>query len=98
MAPVAADAVSLEHISPLVAYHMQSAPRNFRVWGRAEAEDEPMRLGEFEYSIEGAQVQTFALEESEEEVRLVTFEFQKNWGHEEYTCVYRVRVHGEATE
>lgn len=27
-------------------------------------------------------------------IKVVSFEFLENWGNPEYTCVYRVRVHG----
>ena len=36
------------------------------------------------------------VENSEEDVvDVVQFRFQSNWGDEEKTCIYRVRVHGE---
>lgn len=28
--------------------------------------------------------------------RMVELRILSNWGHQEYTCVYRFRVHGEA--
>ena len=57
-----------------------------------------MDFGEHEYSLETA-LQTFSLAHVPPGQRLVDavrFELVSNWGYEAYTCLYRLRVHGEA--
>ena len=55
-------------------------------------------LGEYEYdhSSGASTVQTFeAWEPLETAVDLVSLQVDSNYGHPDYTCVYRFRVHGE---
>uniref|UniRef100_A0A672FT88 SUN domain-containing protein n=1 Tax=Salarias fasciatus TaxID=181472 RepID=A0A672FT88_SALFA len=85
-------AVTLEHISRALAPSRQllSAPRDFSVYVRAgaapgldhESEERGTLLGTFSYDQDGDALQTF----------LVTV--LSNWGHPDYTCLYRIRVHG----
>ena len=43
-------------------------------------------------------VQTFtALNDDKQPFDLVTLQVTSNYGHPDYTCVYRFRVHGDAT-
>lgn len=59
----------------------------------------PLYLGSFEYNIHGRRpTQTFVLEPKIRAAKLrvpaIVFRFEGNWGNEQYTCIYRVRVHG----
>ena len=61
------------------------------------------RLANFTYNIHAfPPTQTFRTLEQVHAHRLPTnailFRFESNWGHEDYTCIYRVRVHGENME
>ena len=55
-------------------------------------------LGEFEYDKEGPQVQRWQVEggggEGGEGYEYVRLDILSNYGNDNYTCIYRVRVHG----
>ncbi len=106
--PITISAVSIDHISPKIALDMQSAPKRFRVFGvrelpQGDEQVDSELLGEFEYKVNDGvddshqnapQVQTFPIERlALEKFWWVTFQFLENYGHPEWTCVYRVRVH-----
>ncbi|XP_010212625.1 PREDICTED: SUN domain-containing protein 3-like [Tinamus guttatus] len=92
-------AVTLEHIAVRVSPRgdISSAPKDFAVYGmKAENEEQGLFLGEFTYSPAEHPFQTFWLQnEGWDSVRYVKLEVLSNWGHPEYTCLYRVRVHGQ---
>lgn len=54
-------------------------------------------LGRFEYIVDaGESTQTFSIQPALSiPTSAVLIEFQSNWGHGMFTCVYRVRVHGQ---
>ena len=61
---------------------------------------EYLRIAKFTYDIHAAKhVQTFAVDEEVKEMGLdfgvVVARVLNNWGHEAYTCLYRLRVHGK---
>ena len=51
-------------------------------------------IGEVEFDIHQRAVQTFRLPSSNQSFRNVRVKILSNWGHPNYTCIYRVRVHG----
>lgn len=58
-------------------------------------------LAEFEYDINaGSHIQTFDVSErvrqAQIDVGVVVFQIRSSWGDPNFTCLYRVRVHGEA--
>ncbi|KAI5795532.1 hypothetical protein EDC01DRAFT_744871 [Geopyxis carbonaria] len=57
-----------------------------------------VKLHTFDYDIEGMVSQTFELprEIIDKDIKsgLVAFKIMSNYGHEHYTCLYRVKVHG----
>ncbi|CAB1451537.1 unnamed protein product [Pleuronectes platessa] len=91
-------AFSLEHIpralAPSGALH--SAPRDFSVYGLAEErQDRGKLLGAYTYDEEGEALQTYATaEENDQMFQIIEVKVLSNWGHQEYTCIYRFRVHG----
>ncbi|XP_013878793.1 SUN domain-containing protein 1 isoform X2 [Austrofundulus limnaeus] len=91
-------AVTLEHIPKVLAPSgmLRSAPRDFRVYGlRDESEEEGRLLGQFTYEEDGEDLQTFSLtEENHESFQIIEVQVLSNWGHPDYTCMYRFRVHG----
>ncbi|MBN3295162.1 SUN2 protein, partial [Amia calva] len=97
--PVRPRAVTLEHIPRTLSPsgRIDSAPRHFAVYGMtSEKQEEGTLLGQFTYDQDGEPIQTFTLPDSLQEVYpLVELRVLSNWGHPEYTCVYRFRVHGE---
>ncbi|KAK2489474.1 hypothetical protein MC885_008477, partial [Smutsia gigantea] len=60
-----------------------------------QCEGEEMFLGQFVYNKTGTTIQTFELQHEVSETLLcVKLKVLSNWGHPEYTCLYRFRVHG----
>ncbi|KAF4799076.1 SUN domain-containing protein 2 [Turdus rufiventris] len=92
-------AVTLEHIPKALSPQgtIPSAPKDFAVYGlKEEGEEEGLLLGQFTYDHSGDPIQTFYLEgDSVGTYQLVELRVLSNWGHPEYTCIYRFRVHGE---
>ncbi|NXB75490.1 SUN2 protein, partial [Donacobius atricapilla] len=92
-------AVTLEHISKALSPYgtIPSAPKDFAVYGlKEEGDEEGLLLGQFTYNHNGDPIQTFYLEgDSMGTYQLVELRVLSNWGHPEYTCIYRFRVHGQ---
>ncbi|NWW86453.1 SUN2 protein, partial [Rhynochetos jubatus] len=92
-------AVTLEHIPKALSPEgtIPSAPKDFAVYGlKEEGEEEGLLLGKFTYDHDGDPIQTFYLEgDAVGTYQLVELRVLSNWGHPEYTCIYRFRVHGE---
>ncbi|GAB0176783.1 SUN domain-containing protein 2 [Grus japonensis] len=92
-------AVTLEHIPKALSPQgtIPSAPKDFAVYGlKEEGEEEGLLLGQFTYNHDGDPIQTFYLEgDGVSTYQLVELRVLSNWGHPEYTCIYRFRVHGE---
>ncbi|NXL41839.1 SUN2 protein, partial [Podilymbus podiceps] len=93
-------AVTLEHIPKALSPQgtIPSAPKDFAVYGlKEEGEEEGLLLGQFTYDHDGDPIQTFYLEgDAVDTYQLVELRVLSNWGHPEYTCIYRFRVHGES--
>ncbi|XP_017314411.1 SUN domain-containing protein 2 [Ictalurus punctatus] len=96
--PVQITHVTLEHLPRVLSPtgHIDSAPKDFAVYGMINEEDKDGKLlGTFVYDQDREPVQTFEVQHSWTEVfGLVELRILSNWGHPEYTCVYRFRVHG----
>ncbi|XP_009979457.1 PREDICTED: SUN domain-containing protein 2, partial [Tauraco erythrolophus] len=92
-------AVTLEHIPKALSPQgiIPSATKDFAVYGlKEEREEEGVLLGQFTYDHDGDPIQTFYLKgDAVGAYALVEFRVLSNWGHPEYTCIYRFRVHGE---
>ncbi|XP_053409836.1 SUN domain-containing protein 3 [Nycticebus coucang] len=90
--------VTMEHISEKVSPsgNISSAPKQFSVYGiLKKCEGDEIFLGQFVYNKTGTTVQTFKLQHAVSESLLcVKLKILSNWGHSEYTCLYRFRVHG----
>ncbi|XP_019492961.1 PREDICTED: SUN domain-containing protein 1 [Hipposideros armiger] len=62
----------------------------------SEYEEEGQLLGQFTYDQEGESLQMFHVPKRPERAfQIVELRIFSNWGHPEYTCLYRFRVHGE---
>ncbi|KAL0083224.1 hypothetical protein F4703DRAFT_1860686 [Phycomyces blakesleeanus] len=56
-------------------------------------------LGSFEYDIEGAPIQMFDVPSTHYLIaQAVLIRIRSNWGHPDYTSLYRVRIHGYPEE
>ncbi|XP_076219882.1 SUN domain-containing protein 3-like [Aptenodytes patagonicus] len=90
-------AFTIWHISEAVSPsgEVSSAPKEFAVSGVDEAAAETL-LGTFTYNVHKEIAQTFHVQkELPRTFRYIKFQVQSNWGNPEYTCVYRVQVHGK---
>lgn len=96
--PITVTHVTLDHLprynSP--TGRIDSAPKDFEVYGMKNDTEEGTLLGTFTYDENGGSTQTFKLPKPSDEVyRFVELRVLSNWGHVEYTCLYRFRVHGQ---
>jgi len=65
---------------------------------RNETDPVPTILSKYTYQQDKSHVQTFEVSnKSLNPFPLVVLEVVSNYGHPEYTCVYRFRVHGKPT-
>ncbi|XP_053193989.1 SUN domain-containing protein 1 isoform X2 [Scomber japonicus] len=89
----------VEHIPKALSPtgNITSAPRNFTVYGLDdEYQEEGKLLGQYEYNDDGESLQTFpVMEKNDKTFQIIEVRVLSNWGHPEYTCLYRFRVHGE---
>ncbi|KAF5749511.1 SUN domain-containing protein 3-like [Tripterygium wilfordii] len=102
------EAVTLEHVAKNVAYDRSSAPKDCRVSGwlhgaglsTAEGAEKMFLLTEFTYDLEKSNAQTFNILDSAASgmIDTVRFEFTSNHGHDSFTCIYRLRMHGHEPE
>ncbi|XP_075624104.1 SUN domain-containing protein 1 isoform X4 [Balearica regulorum gibbericeps] len=95
-------AFTVEHIPKTLSPtgNITSAPRNFSVYGLDdEYQEEGELLGQYVYDQGGEPLQMFpVMEKSENAFQIVELRIFSNWGHAEYTCLYRFRVHGKPAE
>ncbi|KAM9843701.1 SUN domain-containing protein 1 [Aulostomus maculatus] len=77
--------------------NITSAPRNFTVFGLDdEYQEEGKLLGQYTYQEDGESLQTFpVMEHNDKAFQIIEVRVLSNWGHPEYTCLYRFRVHGD---
>ncbi|XP_053116227.1 SUN domain-containing protein 3 [Hemicordylus capensis] len=92
-------AVTIDHIPKTISPtgEISSALKDFAIYGlKEENEKQGTFLGQFVYDIEGDFIQTFQLKsEFSEFMGYIKLKVLKNWGHPNYTCIYRFRVHGD---
>uniref|UniRef100_A0A8C1VRL7 Zgc:152977 n=1 Tax=Cyprinus carpio TaxID=7962 RepID=A0A8C1VRL7_CYPCA len=95
-------AFSLDHMPKSLSPtgNISSAPREFSVYGLDdEQQEEGQLLGQFIYDEDGDALQTFFVsEEVPRGFQIIEMKVLSNWGHPEYTCVYRFRVHGKLVD
>ncbi|XP_004634753.1 SUN domain-containing protein 2 isoform X2 [Octodon degus] len=94
-------AVTLEHVPKALSPNstISSAPKDFAIFGLDEdLQQEGVLLGTFTYDQDGEPIQTFYFQTPKMAAyQVVELRILTNWGHPEYTCIYRFRVHGEPT-
>ncbi|XP_071443509.1 klaroid protein-like [Hetaerina americana] len=89
---------SLEHtpksLSPVGT--IDSAPRNFSVWGlKNEMDMNGQLFGQYVFDQNGPSLQYFSVKEPDlPPFQFIELRIESNHGNLEYTCVYRFRVHG----
>lgn len=92
-------AVSVEHIahSLVSSGHTSSAPRDFQIWGlESETDSSGRLLGSYTYDADGDPLQYFIIQTPVPAIYdYVEMKILSNHGNLDYTCLYRLRVHGE---
>ncbi|KAM9013489.1 SUN domain-containing protein 1 isoform 9-T17 [Ara ararauna] len=95
-------AFTLEHIPKTLSPTgtITSAPRRFSVYGLDdEYQESGTLLGAYEYDQEGEPLQMFPVMETVQNAfQIVELKVLSNWGNEDYTCLYRFRVHGNVAQ
>lgn len=82
--------------------NIKSAPKRFVIYGlRTENDPEPVSLGEYDYEIsnddEQLPLKRYPIQNikaAKNTFNMIEMEVKSNHGHPEYTCLYRLRVHG----
>ncbi|GLV36599.1 klaroid [Carabus blaptoides fortunei] len=91
--------VTVEHISRSISPSGQtnSAPKLFSIWGLHSPDDkEGFFFGQYIYDTNGAALQYFpVVHKCLHMFDIIEFKVHSNHGHRDYTCIYRLRVHGD---
>nr|CAG8436751.1 3099_t:CDS:2 [Entrophospora candida] len=96
-------AVTYEHVTKKLAMDVTSAPKEFEVWGYMKVGGKDLKLGSspnhlflgnFVYNINGPSIQTFEVNSLGIPIRAIVMKIKSNWNNYDYTCLYRLRVHG----
>ncbi|XP_065593834.1 sperm-associated antigen 4 protein-like [Cyrtonyx montezumae] len=75
---------------------VSSAPKDVAVSGLDVDREEEVLLGSFTFDVKKEPIQTFVLKKNPPRAfRHIKFLVKSNWGNPEYTCIYRVMVHGK---
>lgn len=102
LGPVIIDSVSLEHLYQQISPtgDISSAPKDFTILGLRSSTDKNAReLGKFTYCLEKPALQVFPIDKyCNETFNYVEMQIDSNHGNSEYTCVYRLRVHGQLNQ
>ncbi|XP_062507474.1 klaroid protein-like isoform X2 [Corticium candelabrum] len=87
-----------EHVpANLTNGDLSSTPKDILVYGLDDERDENgTRLSSYKYLTEASSLQYFPVEEAEvvHSFRYVLLNVLTNYGNDDYTCLYRFRVHG----
>ncbi|CAK9826895.1 Klaroid protein [Anthophora retusa] len=90
--------VSLEHIPQSISPtgETSTAPKDFSILGLTSVDDvNPFFFGEFTYDNTGSSVQYFEVQKkSKKPYEIIELKIHSNSGNHDYTCVYRIRIHG----
>lgn len=99
------EAISYEHVNKLLIPdgRIDSAPNKFSVYGVQDPDDnknEPLLLGEFVYDVNGDPLQFFIVQSNNYTGETPAFGYVElrvntNHGNPNYTCLYRLRIHGK---
>ncbi|KAG4079657.1 hypothetical protein HA402_010437 [Bradysia odoriphaga] len=77
---------------------IDSAPKNFSVWGlESESDLDPIEFGKYSFLENGTSLQYFAVQNTDvnRSFNVVELRVESNHGNQNYTCLYRFRVHGQ---
>ena len=72
---------------------LDSAPKNMKIEGISR-NGEFVEIGSLEFDIGSKSVQTFSFN-NYNAFQSIRVNVESNWGNPNYTCIYRIRVHGQ---
>ncbi|MBW0510024.1 hypothetical protein O181_049739 [Austropuccinia psidii MF-1] len=93
-------AITLGHVTKAFAYNLDTAPRDFELWGLTQCKGEKNLLMRGSYNINfSIPFQYFDLPQSKSlEYQKILFKIESNHGNSLYTCLYRIKVHGNIVD
>ncbi|KAL9658487.1 hypothetical protein ABK040_006027 [Willaertia magna] len=93
--PITPTHFSIDHIPASLSPDISSAPKLFSIYGY-DNHTSLVKLTDYEYDINGPAVQTFPVSETiVSKFQLFRLQIKDNYGNENYTCIYRFRIHGK---
>lgn len=107
--PIIANKITIQHISSYIIPDNTTVPQSFNIYGIQDkyikqavlqhTNQQPVGdlLASFTYDRQGKQLQQFTLNNNNNTVyTAITVSVLSNYGNRYYTCLYRVRVHGQS--
>jgi len=100
--PVVPNAVTIEHTPESSAFYTSSAPRSIDIRilpreAKSTNESAYIDAGMVQYDAKGDHAQLFTIRNTNVVAKAVAFDITANHGAE-FTCVYRLRVHGQLVD
>ncbi|KAI7937762.1 hypothetical protein MJO29_015077 [Puccinia striiformis f. sp. tritici] len=93
------EGITLGHVPQSLAYDIQTAPKQFELWGMhgTGPEVDGNLLLEGSYSIDSSNnLQEFSVPKTKLQLHSqVLLKIKSNHGNPDFTCIYRIQVHGE---
>lgn len=91
---VVVDELVLEHVDGRIAYELDSAPRDFQLWAFDDVLNDLVQIGEGIFDVsKPASLQRFPINDGFE-TQMIVLKVLSNSGNPDFTCLYRVRIHG----
>ncbi|KAI0350471.1 hypothetical protein OH77DRAFT_1412913 [Trametes cingulata] len=102
--PAVVTSFVIEHIPQQMSFRIDSAPRSGQLWGLTEIplhpeEEELIRRGLLVSNATSVLPTPSHIPKSQLDqmllIHLTVLVIKENWGHSEFTCLYRVRIHSD---
>eukprot|EP01038_Epipyxis_sp_PR26KG_P005043 gene5043-7037_t len=96
--PILFKSMSIDHISSDEAININTAPKDFKLFGFTSFVSPPKLLVSGSYELNSHPVQNFPLNytaNANNTYKFFKLEIQSNHGNNDYTCLYRLRIHGQ---
>ncbi|KAJ7120282.1 UNC-like C-terminal-domain-containing protein, partial [Mycena epipterygia] len=97
-APIYIEDITIDHVASAVAVsRRKSAPRDMEVWALVEGQDNVAKLEAWRAEMTQRREHELARPKTLPNIDfgVVVLMVKGNWGMDEYTCLYRIRVHGQ---
>ncbi|KAG2038346.1 UNC-like C-terminal-domain-containing protein [Suillus americanus] len=97
---ISPQSITIEHVPRHLSLDSRSAPKHLEVWSPlghspTDAKHRFVFLSEMFYDVLSVDhIQNFPLQQQFLHVPNIIVVVKSNWGNENFTCLYRIRVHG----